>query len=104
MDTTSGLVSAYQLVATSARMTEEHNLSVTNDERLSVTLVPLKDFDESRQQELIKIRVTPAHDQLAFAILVKRTFVEVLPGGILTISREALNFLDEAGIIYEVVG
>jgi len=103
METTSGLVSAYQLMAYSGQRIAEHNLSVTNAEVFSGTLVPLERLEELRGKELIKVRVAPEHDQLAFAILVKRTFMEVMPGRILLISREALKLLDEVGLSYEVV-
>jgi hypothetical protein len=103
MDTTSGLVSAYQIVAHSGQRVAERNLSVTNAAEVSVVLVPIERLEELRGKEILKIRVAPEHDQLAFTILVKKTIMTVLPGRILSISRESLKLLDEAGVNYEVV-
>lgn len=103
MKTTSGLVSAYQLLDFSAQRVASHNVSATNAEEIVVEVVSVPYLQELRKKEFIKVRVAPEHDQLAFAILMKRTLLEVLPGGILGIGREALKLLDEAGIPYEVV-
>ena len=103
MGTTGGLVSAYQLLDFSAQRIAAHNLSTTNAEEISVELVSLLYLLELREKEFVKVRVAPEHDQLAFAILVKRTQLGVLPGRILGIARESLRLLDEAGIPYEVI-
>lgn len=103
METTSGLVSAYQLLDFSAQRIAAHNVSTTNAEEIVVELVSIPYLQELREKEVIKIRVAPEHDQLAFAILMKRTALEVLPGRIFGIAREALRLLDEVGIPYEVV-
>jgi hypothetical protein len=103
METTGGLVSAYQILDFSAQRTLAPNLSSTSAGAISVELVSLPYLQELRQKEFVKIRVSPEHDQLAFIILMKRFIVEVLPGRIFGISREALRALDEAGIPYEAV-
>jgi hypothetical protein len=103
MGTTSGLVSAYQLLDFSAQRIVAHNLSTTSAEKISVELVSLPYLLKLREKEFVKVKISPEHDQLAFAILVKRFLVEMLPGRVFGISREALKALDEVGISYEVV-
>ena len=104
MGTTDGLVSAYQLMDFSAQRIAAHNLSITNAEEILVEVVSLPYLlEELRKKEFVKVRVAPGHDQLAFAILVKRFLVEMLPGHVFGITREALKALDEVGIPYEVV-
>jgi hypothetical protein len=104
METTSGLVSAYQAVAYSGLRIAEHNLSVTDAAGIFLVLVPLERLEELREKEIVKVRVAPEQDQLAFAILVKKTIMTVLPDRILSIGRDSLMLLDQAGINYEVVG
>jgi len=103
METTGGLVSAYQLLDYSAQRVAAHCLSATNAEEFSVEVVSIPDLLKLREKEFLKIKVAPGHDQLAFTILVKRFLVEMLPGHIFGITREALKVLNEAGIAYEVV-
>lgn len=104
MGTTDGLVSAYQLLDFSAQRIATHNLSTTNAEEILVEVVSLPYLlEELRKKEFVKVRVAPNHDQLAFAILVKRFLVEMFPGHVFGITREALKALDETGIPYEVV-
>lgn len=104
METTGGLVSAYQLLDYSAQRVAAHCLSATNAEEFSVEVVSIPDLlVKLREKEFLKIKVAPGHDQLAFAILVKRFLVGMLPGHVFGITREALKALDETGIPYEVV-
>ncbi len=103
METTDGLVSAYQLLDFSAQRTAAHDLSTTSAGEISVELVSLPYLQELREKEFVKVRVSPEHDQLALIVLMKRFLVEMLPGRIFGISREALKALDEAGIPYEAV-
>jgi hypothetical protein len=103
MGTTGGLVSAYQLLDCSAQRVAAHCLSVTDAEELSFEVVSIPDPLELYKKEFLKIKVAPWHDQFAFTILAKRFLVEMLPGHVFGITREALKALDEVGISYEVV-
>lgn len=103
MDTTGGLVSAYQLLDYSAQRVAAHCTSDTNAEGFSVEVVSIPEIlVELRKKEFVKIKVAPWQDQFAFTILSKRFLVEILPGHVFGITREALKALDEVGISYEV--
>jgi hypothetical protein len=56
METTSGLVSAYQTLDYSAQRTAAYSLSVTNAETVSVKLVPIPDLFKLPEEFLRAIR------------------------------------------------
>ncbi len=103
MGTTGGLVSAYQVLDCSAQRILARNLATTGAEEVFVKEVSLPYMLNLREYELVHIKVPFEQDKLAFAVLMNRTQIEVLPGNILGITRESLKFLDQAGISYKVV-
>lgn len=103
MATTSGLVSAYQLVDYSAQIVVRHNLASTGAEEFPVEIITLPDALRLREMELVKVKVPPQYEALAIAILSRRALLKALPDSILIIARSALRILKEAGIPYEVI-
>jgi hypothetical protein len=53
--------------------------------------------------EIIKVRVPPLFNQVAFTILSRRVPIQVYEDSIVGLRRGDLKILDEAGISYEVV-
>jgi hypothetical protein len=102
METTSGLVSAYQLVDYSAQIVVRQNLASTGAEEFVAKIVTLSDLLELREMELVKVKVPPRYEYLAITILSKKVPLGVLAGSILIMMRRALRILQEAGIPYEV--
>jgi hypothetical protein len=102
MATTSGLVSAYQLVDYSAQIVVRHNLASTGAVEFAAEIVTLPDALSLRDTELVKVKIPPQYKALAIAILSRRARL-VLPDSILVIARSVLRILREAGIPCEVV-
>lgn len=103
MTGTSGLVSAYQVFDCSAQRVQQHNLAATGAEKVDVRLISVPEMLKLREMEFVKIRVPSEHEQIAFALLVKRTSVQVLPGPIFGVKRGDFRILQEAGVPYEVI-
>ena len=103
MEQTGGLVSAYQLLDCSAQRVLAHNLAYTSAADLLVEIVSVPDMVEKlRESEIIKVRVPPLYNQVAFIILSRRVPIQVYEDSIL-VRRGDLKILDEAGISYEAV-
>jgi len=103
MATTSGLVSPYQLVSTSAQIVMRNNIADTSAVEFIAEVVALPDALKLRDMELVKVKVLPQYEDVAIAILSRRVPLEVLPSSILVITRSGLRILKEAGIPYEVI-
>lgn len=102
MGTTSGLVSSYQLVATSAQIVMRNNIANTDAKKFSAEIVTLPDALRLRDMEPVKVKIPPQYKALAIAILSRRARL-VLPDSILVIARSVLRILKEAGIPYEEI-
>jgi hypothetical protein len=103
MGITSGLTSAYQLLDYSAQRVLMHNLEQTSAGEISVEIVSPPDLLKLREMEFVRAKVSPQHDQLAFALLTRRAFVQVFQGSVFGLARRDLRILEEAGIPYELV-
>lgn len=103
MEQTGGLVCAYQLLDYSAQRTLAHNLSYTSAEEVLVEILSIPDVEKLRALEIIKVRVSPLYDQLAFTLLAKRVPIQVYESSLFGIKRDDLKILEEAGISYQVV-
>jgi len=103
MAETSGVVSAYQIFDYSAERVIAHNLSSTNAYQIPVEVISVPDIGKLQAMELVKVKVLPPYDQLAFMLLVKRVPVQVYEGPILGIRQGDLKILEEAGVPYELV-
>jgi len=100
---TSGVVSAYQILDYSAERVAAHNLSSTSAYQIPVEIVSVPDMEKLQAMELVKVKVLPPYDQLAFMLLVKKVPVRVYEGSLFEVRRADLKFLEEAGIPYELL-
>lgn len=109
MEQTGGLVSAYQLLGDSAQRVSAHNLTYTNSQEILVDnssvqrTLSIPDVETIRASEIIKVRVPPLYNQLAFMLLSKRVQIQVYEDFSFGLTRGDLRILQEAGISYEVV-
>jgi hypothetical protein len=102
MGQTDGLVSAYQLLDYSAQRILSHNMAYTSSQEILVEIVPIPNLEKARASEIIKVRVPPLYNQLAFALLSKRVPIQVYADSSFGLARGDLRILQEAGIFYEV--
>lgn len=100
---TSGLVSEYQLVSSSAQIVMRNNLADTNAQEFFPEIVTYPDALKLREMELIKVKVPSQYESLVLALLSKRVPVQILPDSILIITRGALRILREVSIPYEII-
>jgi hypothetical protein len=104
MGATNGLTSAYQLLDYSAQRVLMHNLEDTSAGQVFVEIIAQPDdVLKLREVEFVKAKVAQGYDELAFALLTRRTSVQVLPRSVFGLLRRDLKILEEAGIPYELV-
>lgn len=103
MESTSGLVSPYQLVDYSAQIVVRQNLATTDAAKRAMQIVELPDALRLSERELVKVKIPPRYEHFAIGILSRRVPVEVLADSILVMMRGALRILQEVGIPYEVI-
>lgn len=102
---TSGLASAYQITSHTATTTLSHNLLDTGGFLGVPTLeiVGERQLAKLFESEVISIRISPQHEEVAFYLLSKVCQFQSLSDHILVLRRSDLRFLEEAGIPYELV-
>lgn len=103
METTSGLVSPYQVLNQSAEVTLAHNLAGTADARPAPKIIDFSDLANLLEAQLVRVRVPSNYEQLAFGLLMKKARLEVFPDHTFSVGRFALRFLKEAGIPYDTI-
>ena len=103
METTSGLVSSYQLVDYSAQIVVRQNLASTDAAERAIEIIELPNALRLSERELVKVKIPPRYEHLAITILSRRVPLQVLADSILVMMRGALSILQEAGIPYEVI-
>lgn len=102
-DSTAGLSSPYQVTDHTATEELGHNLIDTG----GLFVIPVlevvgeKELAELIDSEVISIRISPEHEELAFYLLSKVSQFQSLPDHVYTLKRADLRFLEEAGIPYE---
>ena len=104
-DATGGLSSAYQVTQYTATTQLGHNLIDTGG-FFAIPILEVVDKEELAkfvESEVISIRVSPEHEEMAFYLLLKVCQFQSLPDHIYALRRSDLRFLEEAGIPYEKV-
>jgi hypothetical protein len=104
-DGTSGLSSAYQITSHTAITELGQNLLDTSGFLGIPVLEVVGELELAKlfEGEVISIKISPQHEEMAFYLLSKVCQFQSLPDNILVLRRSDLRFLEEAGIPYEQV-
>ena len=104
-DSTAGLSSPYQVTDHTATEELGHSLLDTGG-LLTIPVIEVvgeKELAELMDSEVISIRISPEHEELAFYLLSKTCEFQSLPDRVYLLRRSDLRFLEEAGIAYEKI-